>query len=70
MEPGIYEHFKGGLYQLIGVGKHTETLEDVVIYRAVYGDREFWVRPAKEWNELVEGIDGELVTRFTWIRAS
>lgn len=63
---GKYVHFKGKEYEVIYVGKHTETLEDVVIYRALYGDFGIWVRPLKMFIEKVE-IDGKLVDRFKYI---
>ena len=66
--PGVYRHYKGNLYRLIAVGKHSETLEDMVIYQALYGDGKYWVRPASMWDELVQGPDGKMVKRFTWIR--
>ena len=43
--PGKYRHFKGGLYEVIGVARHSETLEEMVVYRALYGDGGLWVRP-------------------------
>lgn len=52
--PGYYRHFKGNYYQLIEVAKHSETLEPMVVYRALYGDRGLWVRPASMWNEIVD----------------
>lgn len=61
--PGIYKHYKGGLYELIAVGRHSETLEEFVLYQALYGDREYWVRPASMWEEEVDGVK-----RFSWVR--
>ena len=49
--PGRYRHFKGNEYEVIGVARHSETLEPVVVYRALYGDGDIWVRPAEMWNE-------------------
>ena len=63
METGIYRHFKGGRYEVIGVAKHSETLEEMVVYRALYGDGGLWVRPAKMWNENVEH-EGKILPRF------
>lgn len=63
---GKYLHFKGKEYEVLNVGKHTETLEDVVIYRALYGDFGIWVRPLNMFIEKVE-IDGKLVDRFKYI---
>lgn len=65
-EKGIYRHFKGNKYQLLEVAKHSETLEEMVVYRALYGDGGVWVRPAAMWNEEVEH-NGEMVKRFTYI---
>ncbi len=63
---GKYRHFKGGEYEVIGVAKHSETQEEMVVYRALYGTGEIWVRPARMWNETVEK-DGETFSRFTYI---
>lgn len=63
---GIYKHYKGNYYELIGVGKHSETLEEVVIYKALYGEHGLWARPASMWNEMVE-VDGKFVPRFQFI---
>ena len=63
---GRYRHFKGMEYEVIGVAKHSETLEPMVIYRALYGEGELWVRPAHMWNETVER-DGKIFQRFTRI---
>ena len=54
LKPGIYRHFKGNLYELIGIAKHSETLEPMVVYRALYGEGGLWVRPASMWSEIVE----------------
>ena len=50
---GKYRHFKGNYYELIGIAKHSETLEPMVVYRAVYGEGGLWVRPASMWTEIV-----------------
>lgn len=63
IETGIYRHFKGGRYEVIGVAKHSETLEEMVVYRALYGDGGIWVRPLSMWNETVER-DGKTFPRF------
>ncbi len=57
LQPGKYRHFKGMEYQLVGLAKHSETLEDMVVYRALYGDGGLWVRPAAMWNETVDRPD-------------
>lgn len=63
---GKYRHFKGKEYRVLYVAKHSETLEELVVYQALYGDQEVWVRPASMWNESVER-DGEVFRRFTYI---
>lgn len=64
---GRYRHFKGKEYEVIGVAKHSETLEELVVYRALYGEGGLWVRPAAMWHEAVER-DGKTVQRFTYIQ--
>ena len=66
IKPGRYLHFKGNEYEVIGTAKHTETLEEVVVYRALYGEGKLWVRPASMWNETVER-DGKTYKRYTYI---
>jgi len=61
---GIYEHFKGKRYKVIGVAKHSETLEELVVYRALYGDGGLWVRPRAMFCEKVTKRNGEVVDRF------
>lgn len=63
IEPGIYEHYKGNRYEVIGMVKHSESLEDMVLYRALYGDHGMWVRPAAMFAEDVV-IDGVKKPRF------
>lgn len=63
---GRYRHFKGNEYQVLCLARHSETLEEVVVYQALYGERGIWVRPASMWNELVER-DGKTVPRFVYI---
>ncbi len=63
---GKYKHYKGNEYELIGYAKHSETLEDMVIYRALYGDGQIWVRPMSMWSELVV-YNGKTVLRFSYI---
>ncbi len=65
LKPGIYRHFKGGEYELIGIVTHSETLEKMVLYRALYGEKDVWVRPVSMWTETVEK-DGLLMRRFTY----
>ena len=63
---GKYRHFKGNEYEVIGIARHSETLEEMVVYRALYGDAGIWVRPAEMWNETVERV-GKAFQRFTYI---
>ena len=64
--PGRYRHFKGGEYEVLCLARHSETLEEMVVYRALYGAKEVWVRPASMWTERVER-DGKAFPRFTRI---
>ena len=57
LKPGIYRHFKGNHYNLIGVAKHSETMETMVVYQALYGEKGLWVRPAAMWTEHIERAD-------------
>ena len=66
IRPGRYRHFKGKEYQVIGVARHSETMEELVVYRALYGEGGLWVRPAAMWEETVER-DGKQFQRFTYI---
>ena len=66
MKKGIYRHYKGNEYELLDVALHSETLEDMVVYRALYGEQRLWVRPAYMWEEEVE-VDGKKVKRFELI---
>ena len=63
IEPGLYRHYKGNDYEVIGVATHSETEESLVVYRALYGEFGLWVRPAAMFEETVE-VDGETVPRF------
>ena len=54
------------MYEVIGIAKNSETLEETVVYRALYGDNELWVRPASMWNEMVER-DGKIFKRFEFV---
>lgn len=63
---GKYRHYKGGLYEVVAVGKHSETLEDMVIYRALYEGGGFWVRPAYMWSQTVNTKSGAQ-KRFEYI---
>lgn len=63
---GKYRHFKGNEYEVIGTAKHSETLEPMVVYKALYGDGGLWVRPAVEWHEEITR-DGKTFKRFEYI---
>ena len=63
---GKYRHFKGNEYEVLHIAKNSETLEEMVVYRALYGDGEGWVRPASMWDETVTR-DGVTFKRFTYI---
>ena len=64
ISPGRYRHFKGNEYEVLYIARHSETLEPMVVYRALYGEGGVWVRPAQMWNETVER-DGQTYVRFT-----
>ena len=63
---GRYRHFKGNEYEVIGIAKHSETTEEMVVYRALYGEQSLGVRPTSMGNETVER-DGKVFRRFTYI---
>lgn len=66
MKPGRYRHFKGKEYLVLGVARHSETMEPLVIYRQDYGDGGWWVRPLAMFQETVT-IDGQQIPRFTFL---
>lgn len=68
VQPGIYQHFKGNFYEVIGHAHHSETLEELIIYRALYGDCGTWIRPAHMFLEEI-AVNGATKTRFTFISA-
>jgi len=63
---GRYRHYKGNEYEVIGFAKHSETLEDMVIYKALYGECGTWVRPLSMWDNQI-ALDGRIVKRFEYI---
>lgn len=65
LRPGIYQHYKGQLYQVMELATHSETREKLVVYRPLYGERELWVRPLAMFDQQVD-VDGVLVPRFAW----
>jgi hypothetical protein len=66
IKPGKYIHFKGKEYEVIATATHSETLEEMVIYQALYGDGGLWARPAAMWDEIID-LDGRRIKRFTHI---
>jgi hypothetical protein len=66
LRPGRYRHFKGGEYEVLGVARHSEDLEDMVVYRPLYNDTGLWVRPLSMFTEQVEH-DGTTQPRFTFL---
>ena len=69
LQLGIYEHYKGNQYEVVGIAKHSETLEELVVYRALYGEFGLWVRPLDMFVEDVE-INGNCVSRFRFIKSN
>ena len=67
MKLGKYRHFKGNEYEVLCIAKSSETLEDMVVYRALYGENGVWVRPASMWDETIER-DGKTFKRFEYIK--
>ncbi len=67
---GIYRHYKGNLYEFLCVAKNSETLEDMVVYKALYGEKALWVRPLNMWDEKVVLPDGKTVKRFEFLKES
>lgn len=63
IETGRYRHFKGNEYEVLYIAKHSETMEEMVVYRALYGEKGVWVRPANMWDETITR-DGKTFKRF------
>ena len=66
IKPGRYRHFKGNEYEVLGIAKDSETMEELVVYRALYGERGLWARSAKMFAETVER-DGRTMPRFEYL---
>ena len=69
LAPGIYKHYKGNLYEVIGVAQHSETEEMMAVYKTLYGDFSLWVRPLAMFTETIER-DGKAIARFEFIEAT
>ena len=69
LKKGVYQHFKGQRYEVLDVARHSETQEEHVVYRALYGDHGLWLRPLSMFTENVER-GGKIVPRFAWIPES
>lgn len=66
VKPGLYRHFKGNMYRVIGTAHHSETMEEMVVYQALYGEMGLWVRPRHMFLETVER-DGKTFQRFEYV---
>jgi hypothetical protein len=66
LKPGKYRHYKGPLYEVIDIAKHSETEEELVVYRTLYGDFSLWVRPLDMFTQEIE-YEGNMVKRFTYV---
>ncbi len=67
LKPGLYRHYKGGLYRVISTAKHSETLEDMVFYVDAGDESKCWVRPLAMWDDVIETADFGKVKRFIYI---
>ena len=70
VKPGIYQHCKGKAYEVLYVGRHEESLDEVVIYKALYDERDVWVRSLAKFLETVTMPDGTLAPRFRYLRSA
>ncbi|MBO5743756.1 MAG: DUF1653 domain-containing protein [Clostridia bacterium] len=67
VKKGIYRHYKGNEYEVLFVASHSETLEDMVVYKALYGEEKVWVRPLSMWNDKIILKDGSETKRFVLV---
>ena len=70
LQRGIYQHYKGQIYQVFNIARHSETEEQLVVYQCLYGDYSMWVRPLSMFVETVELEDGQVIPRFKLIQAT
>ncbi|MCH7336717.1 DUF1653 domain-containing protein [Acinetobacter sp. NIPH 2699] len=70
LQRGIYQHYKGQLYQVFNVARHSETEEELVVYQCLYGDYSMWVRPFAMFTETVQLDDGRIIPRFKLVQAT
>ncbi|MFM9881008.1 MAG: DUF1653 domain-containing protein [Burkholderiaceae bacterium] len=66
LHPGIYRHYKGGEYEVLGLARHSETLEPLVVYKPLHSASGWWVRPHAMFFERIE-VRGQLTPRFVWV---
>lgn len=69
IKKGVYKHFKGNLYEVIDIARHSETEEEHVVYRTLYGDHSLWVRPLSMFDEVIER-DDKTIKRFAFVEES
>lgn len=69
IKKGVYKHFKGNLYEVIDIARHSETEEEHVVYRTLYGDHSLWVRPLSMFDEVIE-CDDKTIKRFAFVEES
>lgn len=67
IKPGVYRHYKGKDYRVYGVARHSETEEELVVYRCLYGNYDLWVRPLAMFSEDITQVDGSKVARFQFV---
>jgi hypothetical protein len=66
LKMGLYKHYKGNRYQVLGIARHSETLEELVVYQALYGDKGLWIRPLAMFCETIKTNEGNEIPRFRY----